>query len=365
MAEEGTTGTWEGALIGHEIWWRDHQVWLQERGYMLRKRYRPGWIPSWRETDDYSGLYEDGQMAQLYPVLDAIRIRDDKPVFLKQIERSKHALEIDIGLFFSSDPLSSDPRNHCVPFLEVLPCPDDDDIVVVVMPFLRKFDSPDFDTVGEVVEFIRQMIEGLQFIHEHNVAHRDYHILNTMMDASPMFPKFHHPVKDMKNFEFTGPAVYFQRTARPVKYFVVDFGISRRYDSVNPSPLEDLILGGNRSLPEHRLKIDPCNPFATDIYYLGSLFATTFMEKFKPAQFSFLSSLVGDMTLDDPSERPLIDDVVSRWDIILKSLTSGQLRSRVVPKDETSFRGLWRALGALRRRIWYIITMKPALPTPK
>lgn len=30
-----------------ECWWRDHQVWLAEQGYMLRPRYRPDWKPSW------------------------------------------------------------------------------------------------------------------------------------------------------------------------------------------------------------------------------------------------------------------------------------------------------------------------------
>ena len=108
------------------------------------------------------------------------------------------------------------------------------------------------------------------------------------MDASPMFPNFHHPVKDMKNFEYTGPAKYYQRTARPVKYFFIDFGIARRYESLDPPPLEDLVLGGNKSLPEYRLKIDPCNPFPTDIYYLGSLFATTFIEVRFPTLQSIL-----------------------------------------------------------------------------
>lgn len=30
-----------------ETWWRDHQQWLQDHGYMLRPRYRPGWKASW------------------------------------------------------------------------------------------------------------------------------------------------------------------------------------------------------------------------------------------------------------------------------------------------------------------------------
>ena len=99
----------------------------------------------------------------------------------------------------------------------------------------------------------------------------DFHILNVMMDVSPMFPKFHHPVDDMMNFEYPGPAKYYESTARPVKYFVMDFGISWRYEPSDIPPMEEIIFGGNKTLPEHRLGIDPCNPFAADIYCLGSL----------------------------------------------------------------------------------------------
>jgi len=183
------------------------------------------------------------------------------------------------------------------------------------------------------------------------------------MDASPIFPNFHHPISDMKNFEFTGPAKYCQRTSRPVKYFLVDFGIARRYEPFDTPPLEDIILGGNKTLPEHRLKINPCNPFAVDIYYLGSLLSTTCIEPYIPGQFDFLSSLIADMTQDDPSKRPVIEDVVSRWNTILECLTTWKLRSRVVLKDEPLVGGLRSAFGAFRRRIWYIISRKPAIPT--
>lgn len=33
-------------LFPYEAFWRDHQVWLQEKGYMLRPRFHPDWIPS-------------------------------------------------------------------------------------------------------------------------------------------------------------------------------------------------------------------------------------------------------------------------------------------------------------------------------
>ncbi len=47
-------------LFKKEIFWRDHQEWLADRGYMLRPRFRPGWIPSWGSDKHYHD-YEDGQ----------------------------------------------------------------------------------------------------------------------------------------------------------------------------------------------------------------------------------------------------------------------------------------------------------------
>jgi len=98
-----------------------------------------------------------------YPtLLDATRIADGRYVFLKVIKKSVHPYEADIGLFFSSETLASDPRNHCVPIYEVLQLPDDDDKIILVMPLLREYYNPRFDTVGEVVEFFRQVFEVLE-----------------------------------------------------------------------------------------------------------------------------------------------------------------------------------------------------------
>jgi hypothetical protein len=50
-----------GAIGPHETWWVEHQQVLEQAGYMLRPRYRPGWKPSWDGTDKYHGKFEDGQ----------------------------------------------------------------------------------------------------------------------------------------------------------------------------------------------------------------------------------------------------------------------------------------------------------------
>src|ERR1700727_2123490 len=49
-----------GGLNPSEIYWRDHQPWLASRGYMLRPRYSPNWVPSWEGTDKIWAECEDG-----------------------------------------------------------------------------------------------------------------------------------------------------------------------------------------------------------------------------------------------------------------------------------------------------------------
>lgn len=50
----------EPELTDAECWWRDHQNWLAERGYMLRPRYRPGWVPSWTvQPKPLKSMHED------------------------------------------------------------------------------------------------------------------------------------------------------------------------------------------------------------------------------------------------------------------------------------------------------------------
>ena len=75
------------------------------------------------------------------------------------------------------------------------------------------------------------------------------------------------------------------RTSRPPKYYIIDFGLSRRYPPTETSPLELIILGGDKTVPEHKDQRIPQNPFWTDIYYLGNMIREDFM------QVCFISAL--------------------------------------------------------------------------
>lgn len=79
---------------------------------------------------------------------------------MKRIKNSEHPYEVDIGLYFSSEALATQLANHCVPFYEILSL-DDQDTVIIVMPLLRLYYDPHFDTFGEAIECFRQLFEVL------------------------------------------------------------------------------------------------------------------------------------------------------------------------------------------------------------
>jgi hypothetical protein len=92
-------------------------------------------------------------------ILDATRISDGTYVSLKSLSKSIHPYEADIGTYLTSRRLASDPANHCVPIIEVLNVPDVEDRIILVMPLLRKYDKPNFQTIGEAVDFFTQTFE--------------------------------------------------------------------------------------------------------------------------------------------------------------------------------------------------------------
>ena len=67
--------------------------------------------------------------------------------------------ELEIARTVSSPELRRHPRNYCVPLLDVLELPNTLDRKLMVMPFLRRFDEPRFQTYGEFVDFFTQICE--------------------------------------------------------------------------------------------------------------------------------------------------------------------------------------------------------------
>ena len=106
---------------------------------------------------------------------------------------------------------------------------------------------------------------------------RDLNFQNFMMDWKGMFPDGFHTQEDEFNKTMTGPARAFTRTQYPRRYFIIDFGMSSRYDSSVKSPREYCLIGGDKTVPEFLRGDEFHDPFKADIYYAGNLIRTEFM----------------------------------------------------------------------------------------
>ncbi|KAJ7255053.1 hypothetical protein B0H12DRAFT_1050260 [Mycena haematopus] len=349
--------------VNVEVYWFQHREFLENAGYRLRPKFHPDFL---KQHVSEQAFHEYTATHLWHTIMDAQRISDGRLVMLKAISKQIHPYEVEIGRLLSSPPHAMDPRNHCIPIFDVLQDPYDADKQIIVMPFLVRFSRPKFDTVGEVIECFRQIFEGIEFMHENFIAHRDCGELNILQDPT-VYPAGFHPVSTWRDPSYQGFAYHITRTECWPRYYIIDFGLSRRYDPANGPPLEDVILGGDKSPPEH--KNDACNPFPTDIYFLGSLLKKKFLyapheydSSRKPSlypPYRFLEPLIVDMTLKNPAMRPTIGEVIVRFDALCSRLSQWHLR-----KPGERFYSTW---GQRIRQLKRIMKRIPALPeyTPR
>ncbi|KAG1827806.1 hypothetical protein EV424DRAFT_1389290 [Suillus variegatus] len=349
-----------GGLDPEEVWWRDHFLWLKDVGYQLRPRHAPDWVPSWQGTDKYWGLCEDSWRMHSTQIASATRTSDGARVALKRIQPSLHPYEIEVGRFLASEPLRQ-RENHCVEMLDVLQVPNEADETILVLPLLRPFNNPPFETIGEIIDFTRQVFEGLQFMHKHRVAHRDCMNLNIMMDPREMYLHPFHPCRPSSRLDLKGPAKYRSRTECPPRYLFIDFGISRRYQAWQAAPLEPPIRGGYKGVPEFQTSDEPRNPFPTDVWYLGFALQQQLLEVYRG--LSFMEPLVSDMLQTDPAKRPTMDEVMSRFVPTYSALSPWKLRSRAVMKEEWIIMRPFRALFHWLRCLRFLWRRLPAIPS--
>ena len=103
-----------------------------------------------------------------------------------------------------------------------------------------------------------------------------------------MFHDGFHAQKILRTRDMKGTAPFFTRTQRPTRYIIIDFGLSSRYLPSDVSLREPCLEGGDKTVPEF-LKLQPFHdPYKTDIYYVGNLIRTEFIQVRQVRQPSIL-----------------------------------------------------------------------------
>ncbi|KAJ7933846.1 kinase-like domain-containing protein, partial [Mycena leptocephala] len=247
--------------------WVKNQPFILSQGYKLRARYNPNWVPSCEGKPLDDGEYEDSIST---PALDATRVSTGEKVVLKRVPAGlgRDDAEFRIALLLSTEPLRSDPRNRTIPILGFFPVAGEN-WAILVMPYCRRFDDPPFHCPAEFIEAMQQYLEGLQFMHDHNICHLDIAPKNLMMDETRVVPAGSHFIMSRT---YTGFTHLFRSNNRcavgPVDYYYIDFGLSLYFPD---GPATALTSGGLRNfgmIPELS-GTEPYNPFKVDVFQLG------------------------------------------------------------------------------------------------
>lgn len=156
-----------------EEWWRDRYYLLEDHGYQLRTRLRPGWTPSCQGTDVNPAYCEDSlancvsyhskfqvfrvTFSKTRKVVDAVRKSDGREVAIMNLPRQSREREILRHL--EGAQLATGKDEHIAPLLDSFEDDREPHLEFFVMPLMRRYYLLPFEAVSEVLDLFRQLLE--------------------------------------------------------------------------------------------------------------------------------------------------------------------------------------------------------------
>ncbi|KAG5642309.1 hypothetical protein DXG03_003029 [Asterophora parasitica] len=182
--------------------------------------------------------------------------------------------ELYILLELNHKELRSDPWNP-VPHLRC--AVEREDAVYLFMERLNPYDQPPFKTVANYVDFVRQILEGLTFLHELKIANMTFqHAWCYMVDLSSA-PSTCASPED------------FDRATYPVRYYFTNLSHATKFETSNASAFK-------RDVQDCGVMIDSLLSYVCDIFLAPSTRADLAWHDQAPRVETKLKSLVKAMT---------------------------------------------------------------------
>ncbi|KAK6991577.1 kinase domain-containing protein [Favolaschia claudopus] len=300
------------ALYPAELFWRDNFAHIIGRGYRLRSRYNPDWVPSWQNGRQQRGA-EDSIPTRGFcgNVNNAWRCVDDLPVVLK---RARHD---ELAILQHLHGLPRSPDNRTIPLLDFFPVEHDLHSFIIVMPMCGRIDEPPvFTQLGDLLRAFHQLAKGLSFMHQYRIAHRDACVGNFVEDRSRLVPGGQQFKLSRLQPDGRKQIKSLKRSAIQPAYYIIDFELSLIEAHAAQCCGK---VGQDKSVPED--SDQNYDPFLRDIYQFGSAIRTYFLEKYEGLEP--VLHLVDQMTRTISTERPTAADVAQQLQLLCEEFPVG------------------------------------------
>ncbi|QRW14506.1 60S ribosomal protein L7 [Ceratobasidium sp. AG-Ba] len=331
--------------------WVVHQEYLEYNGFILRPRLRRDWKPSWLGTPMDPSKCEDSIRITEPGIVDATRTSDGAPVVLKAMRNAQWPAEAspdkpdELGIlkYLHSPPYTGHICNHAVPLLGSISMPNSHEGSFAVLPLLRVYDDPPFLNVAEAVEFMKQVLRGLAFMHAQSIVHRDIKPSNIMMAGEVLYDEPFHPVA--QSLSLDAKSVLRPRARHEldthrrhdgesaVRYYFINFSRASHMPASTEAgrPRTPRLLRSTRGqlgrFPEAMLTVGH-DPFKADVYCLGKYVIDNLIARH--LALAPFTSVARYMTRRDPRTRPTAAEAFAHFETIRGSLEGKCLR---IPLD--------------------------------
>ncbi|KAJ7182120.1 hypothetical protein C8R46DRAFT_1069241 [Mycena filopes] len=276
-----------------ESFWSEHFEVILQHGYRLGPRYDPSRKSPLKPQDEWRTTNLAGKTNV------AIRLNDGLQVVLKRVGPE------ELGVVRHLQSLPKDPRNHTIPILGEIHLEDSTAVLIVMQCFGPFHSSPDFQSFGEVLQALHEAMTGLDFMHEHKIAHRDVCLPNFVEDKHELVPHGAHFAYPFLAPDGKRPIKAKSRYHVQVAYYLIDF----EFSLVNPPTDVTGSVGQNITAPELNGPRS-YDPFKLDIYCFGDMIQSRLLPTLPALEWTPLMPLVRAMTHIDPLQRPGSTEVV-------------------------------------------------------
>lgn len=197
-----------------------------------------------------------------------------------------------------------------------------------------------------------------------------------MMDGHSLYPDGFHPSwQDRSGKDIVLDAPYRSRhEAGPVRYYIIDFGMSRYYSDPTQPRLANTLKAQDLTVPEFE-DMRSYEAFPADVYTLGNVFKRKLVNVSSSSpifhvsflttshqiysNINFLNPLVDRMTQRNPSDRPTASEASDEFELVVSKLRKLKIHWRLHKRDESwlpmVLRDARAAAGETRRHSWACI----------